>query len=121
MTDIVKRLRKPINNLDRGFIAMVREAADEIEGLRARVAELEKVLVSTVFAINPPDRGGISMGEWNTRLKAATQAAQETLGEGGLLKMKSYAKGAQDETQRLRDRVDDLNNQLIEWMDRADG
>jgi len=57
----------------------IEKMAAEIKALRARVAELEKVLVSTVFAINPPDGSSISMGEWNKRLKAATQAAREML------------------------------------------
>ena len=46
---------------------------------RERVKELERILRLCVEAINPPDRSGISMHEWNRRLKAATKQANKVL------------------------------------------
>ena len=41
----------------------------------ARGLELAKALSTCITAMNPPDKGGISMHEWNERLKAATKQA----------------------------------------------
>ncbi len=41
----------------------------------ARGLELAKALSACITAMNPPDRGGISLHEWNQRLKAATKQA----------------------------------------------
>lgn len=40
-----------------------------------RGLELAKVLSTCITAMNPPDKGGISLHEWNQRLKAATKQA----------------------------------------------
>ncbi len=50
-------------------------APDEFERLHARGLELAKALTVCITAMNPPDRDGISMHEWNQRLKAATKQA----------------------------------------------
>ncbi len=49
--------------------------ADEFEWLHARGLELAKALSVCITAVNPPDKDGISMHEWNQRLKAATKQA----------------------------------------------
>ncbi len=41
----------------------------------ARGHELAKALAACITAMNPPDSDGISMHEWNQRLKAATKQA----------------------------------------------
>ena len=53
----------------------LRSAADEIEEQHTRGLELAKILATCITAMNPQDRGGISMHEWNQRLKAATKQA----------------------------------------------
>ena len=50
-------------------------AADRIEEQHARGLELAKALSICITAMNPPDRDGISMHEWNQRLKSATKQA----------------------------------------------
>ena len=71
------------------------EAADEIERLLAagddaaceikrqhfRGLELAKALTECITAMNPPDRGGISLYEWNRRLRTATKRAAAVFGE----------------------------------------
>jgi hypothetical protein len=44
-----------------------------------RVREMEMALKSADEAINPPDRGGISLDSWNQRLKAATALIRSVL------------------------------------------
>ncbi len=48
---------------------------DEIKQQHARGLELAKALTVCIEAIAPADRGGISMHEWNQRLKAAQKQA----------------------------------------------
>ena len=55
-----------VNALD--LLAVVREQ-------HARGLELAKALSTCIWAMNPPDRDGISMHEWNQRLKMATKQA----------------------------------------------
>lgn len=38
-----------------------------------------EALIAADAAINPPDRSGISLDEWNKRLKAATAKIKEAL------------------------------------------
>ena len=45
------------------------------EEQHTRGLELAKALSTCITAMNPPDKGGISMHEWNQRLKAATKQA----------------------------------------------
>lgn len=40
---------------------------------KAMVEELRETLMSADGAINPGDRGGLSLDKWNERLKATTQ------------------------------------------------
>jgi hypothetical protein len=60
---------------------------DEIDRLREQLAEVARNIASrrealkvADAAINPPDRGGISLDEWNKRLKAATATIRAALG-----------------------------------------
>ncbi len=48
---------------------------DKIKGQHARGLELAKALAVCIEAIAPADRGGISMHEWNKRLKTAQKLA----------------------------------------------
>ena len=52
-----------------------RARGEVIKEQHARGLELAKALSACITAMNPPDRGGISMHEWNQRLKAATKQA----------------------------------------------
>ena len=47
----------------------------ENKRLHMRGLELAKTLSACITAMNPSDRGGISLHEWNQRLKAATKQA----------------------------------------------
>ena len=49
----------------------------------ARGLELAKALTVCIEAIAPADRGGISMHEWNQRLKAAQKQACAALSDSG--------------------------------------
>jgi len=52
----------------------------QITGARtARELQMEAALRLADKAINPPDKGGISMGTWNMRLKTATAAIRLAL------------------------------------------
>lgn len=46
---------------------------------RAAYRKAREALIAADAAINPPDRGGISMAEWNKRLKTATATIREVL------------------------------------------
>lgn len=50
-----------------------------IEELETEISLLRKTLLTADEAINPHDRGGISMEKWNVRLKAATAAIRAVL------------------------------------------
>ncbi len=51
-----------------------------VVGQHAHGLELAKALSTCITAMNPPDRAGISMHEWNKRLKAATKQAAAVFG-----------------------------------------
>jgi len=51
-----------------------------IDTLEAEVARLREALKIADMAINPPDRGGISLDHWNVRLKNATGVIRAALG-----------------------------------------
>lgn len=51
-----------------------KRAEAELAALRAERDEAQKLLIVADAAMNPPDREGISLHEWNARLKAATAA-----------------------------------------------
>ncbi len=48
---------------------------------RQRAAKLDMALRDCLEAINPPDRDGISLHEWNKRLNAATEIGNAALAE----------------------------------------
>ena len=52
-----------------------RARGEVIKEQHVRGLELAKALSTCITAMNPPDRDGISMHEWNQRLKAATKQA----------------------------------------------
>ncbi len=52
-----------------------RARGEVIKQQHTRGLELAKALSTCITAMNPPDRNGISMHEWNQRLKAATKQA----------------------------------------------
>lgn len=53
----------------------VRDLIQMVKDQHARGLELAKALTACITAMNPPDKGGISLGDWNQRLKAATKQA----------------------------------------------
>ena len=53
----------------------VRDLIGFVKEQHTRGLELAKALSTCITAMNPPDRGGISMHEWDQRLKAATKQA----------------------------------------------
>ena len=53
-------------------MATMQELADALE-TKAMVEDLREILMSADSAINPGDRGGLSLDKWNERLKAVTQ------------------------------------------------
>ena len=57
-----------------------RDAIAVLETLEAEVARLREALKIADMAINPPDRGGISLDHWNVRLKNATGVIRAALG-----------------------------------------
>lgn len=59
----------------------VRDLIGFIKAYHARGIELVQVVMVCLDAMNPPDRGGISMHEWNKRLKAAMQQAYSALSD----------------------------------------
>ncbi len=54
---------------------------DRIAGLEAENKRLREALAVADEAINPKDRGGISMHVWGQRLKAATEIIRAALKE----------------------------------------
>ena len=50
----------------------MQELANALE-LKADLERLREILMSADSAINPGDRGGLSLDKWNERLKATTQ------------------------------------------------
>lgn len=50
------------------------------DALEQEVARLREALKIADMAINPPDRGGISLDHWNVRLKNATGVIRAALG-----------------------------------------
>ncbi len=68
----IEALRKPDASLARVPNTVRQSIADIIEAQ-------EKALKAADLAINPPDRGGISLDKWNERLKAATAEIRAAL------------------------------------------
>lgn len=50
------------------------------EEAQEEIRQLRRALVAADKAMNPPDKGGISMHEWNKRLKEATRLVRAVLG-----------------------------------------
>ncbi len=59
----------------------VRDLIQFIKEQHARGLEQAKALAACIEAISPADRGGISLHEWNQRLKAAQKQACAALSD----------------------------------------
>lgn len=64
-----------MSNLARAAAAILRTKRPLSPEFREQVAQMVEALSACITAMNPPDKGGISMHEWNQRLKAATKQA----------------------------------------------
>lgn len=54
----------------------MQDCADALQR-KADLERLREILMSADSAINPGDRGGLSLDKWNDRLKAVTQEIRQ--------------------------------------------
>ena len=57
-------------------LLLLAKTQNEVEILQAEKASLIETVKTLLMAINPPDGKGLSLHDWNKRLKAATAAGR---------------------------------------------